>query len=455
MAVHPCNKCGQMIDYRPGPASIVLSCPTCFHSTVLRRVPPKTSAPSPGNDSGSFWQTAGGSLIGVAGLVAALVIAGQLRGGRAAKPAPRQETEVTAERATASSMRSERSPSAADQVTPTEYDSLTHETGPAAGSYGAIVDRDLAIPKNAPLVAWLNTPRPALEPVTPRWLPLPFARWEDHSNRVYQENGIDYHSDREPLRFNVNLKVDHALVDAIERQFGRPQDAQQPTSWSFEQGGTRKPLDLVLDRKSKEIQSAHGYRVDDQVMGPDYEWLIDTSASTCAIVAPAVVAAYTGKPVAATTARERLEALASYVQNAIPYRLEVDAEMARFHADGKERFGIRPPAATLLRGGDCDSKSLLLAALLRAVDSRLPMALVHVKCTGNGGSGPEPHTLLGVQLPNHREAEHAATIGDRRLILVETTHGSFDRDNPFDRGIGRIADDTDWSGSSVDWIRAR
>ena len=351
MAAHRCSNCGQFIEYWPGPASIVLSCPRCSHSVVLRRVPPKTSTPrpgapfpgygaevrkqpardpsggakpwqprnatpvgksranGPGNDSGSFWQTAGGSLIGVAGLVAALVIAGQFRGGRAAKPAQRQTTEVTAERATASSMRSERSPSAADQVTPTEYDSLTPETGPAEGSYGAVVDRDLAIPENAPLVAWLNTPRPALGPVTPRWLPLPFARWEDHSNRVYQENGIDYQSDREPLRFNVNLKVDHALADAIERQFGRPQDAQQPASSSYLEGGTRKPLDLVLDQKAKEIQSAHGYRVDDQVMRPDYEWLIDTSASTCAIVAPAVVAAYTGKPVAATTARERLEAL--------------------------------------------------------------------------------------------------------------------------------------------------
>lgn len=470
MPEHPCKNCGTLIEFWQTPGQVALSCPKCKRVTVIAftgsphstgtasqrppqpppprqtttskpRVPRTPHAQKPGQ------QATGGSILGVVILVVAGLVARELWSNRTPKPAPRRTAEVRAAEATSTDARE-----APMQRKP---DAASPEPVGASTSFGAVVDRDLAIPENAPLVAWLNTPRPGLMPVTPRWLPLPHWKWEDHSNRVYVENGNEYLSERDPLRFSVRVAVDHALADAIERQFGYPVDAQQPSSWSFGEGGARAPLDRILQEKAREIESAHGYKVTDNMRGPDYEWLIDVSASTCALVAPAVIKSHSGKSVAEATTRQRLEALTSFVQNAIPYRLEVEGEMARRHADGKDRFGIRPPAATLLRGGDCDSKSLLLAALLRSVDRSLPIALVHVKCTGAGRPGPEPHTILGVALPDPLASEQTATVGDRRLTLIETTHGSYDVENPFDFGIGEIADDTDWSDSRVDWIRER
>jgi len=319
-------------------------------------------------------------------------------------------------------------------------------------SWGAVVDRDLSMPENAPLVEWLNTPRPELQPVPPRLAPLPYARWEDHSSRVDVIDGTPYLSDRPPQRFAISVTVDHALADAIEAQFGFPKDAHQPTSYSWEAGGTRRPLDAMLERKARLIERAHGFRVNGERLEPDYDWLVDKSASICTAVAPAVVEAFTERPIADADARERVEALASFVQNAIPYRFDVEGAVAAKHSDGKNRLGIRPPATTLLHGGDCDCKSLLLAALIRAADPEVPLAVVGVRVKDEKTGEMDPHAVLGVGVPS-RPGEQTLDAGGARLLLIETTAGSHWDGGDWD--LGHLGNGTDLNSPEIRWIRQR
>lgn len=318
--------------------------------------------------------------------------------------------------------------------------------------WGAVVDRDLSIPENAPLVEWLNSPRPELQPVQARWAPVPYARWEDHSSRVDVIDGTPYLSDRPPRRFAISVTVDHALADAIEAQFGFPKDAQQPTSYSWEAGGTRRPLDAVLELKSREIERAHGFQIDGELLLPDYDWLVDKSASICAAVSTAVVEAFTEKPIAEAGARERVEALASFVQNAIPYRFDVEGDVAATHSDGKDRLGVRPPATTLLRGGDCDCKSLLLAALIRAADPAVPLAVVGVRMKNEKTGEMDPHAVLGVGVPS-RPGEQTLDADGARLLLIETTAGG--HWDGLDWDLGHLGDGADLSAPEIRWIRQR
>lgn len=76
--------------------------------------------------------------------------------------------------------------------------------------------------------------------------------------------------------------------------------------------------------------------------------------------------------------KERLEFVAAFVQEAIPYVSE-SGEYPKY------------PIETLVEGGDCEDKSILLAAILRAMGYRTAL-LVFV---GNPG-----HMAIGVECPN-------------------------------------------------------
>ena len=102
-----------------------------------------------------------------------------------------------------------------------------------------------------------------------------------------------------------------------------------------------------------------------------------------------------------------MEALAGYVQAAVPYRT-IKGPQDDLVQDGNQRCGLRTPVATLMAGGDCDSKSLLLASLLRAVDPRIPVALVHCM------SGDTPHMILAVGCDANRM--QSRVVGNRQPV---------------------------------------
>lgn len=78
----------------------------------------------------------------------------------------------------------------------------------------------------------------------------------------------------------------------------------------------------------------------------------------------------------------RLEFVASFVQGALPYVSE-EGEYPKY------------PAETLVEGGDCEDKSILLAALLRALGYKVALLVF---------DGDPGHMAVGVDCPGCRGA---------------------------------------------------
>ena len=101
------------------------------------------------------------------------------------------------------------------------------------------------------------------------------------------------------------------------------------------------------------------------------------------------------------------------MQNAVPYH-KVDDQRHDLVDDGKTRCGLRTPAEALLDGGDCDTKSLLLATLIRSIDTETPLALVYCM------SGNTPHMILAIGCGT-QPGEQCITVNNTPMVLVEST----------------------------------
>jgi len=273
-------------------------------------------------------------------------------------------------------------------------------------------DRDRATgsspPSNAAFEAWLRTPTD-LPTVSPRIVRHSIA-WADGTPAIVYENGRRLRDPSiEPWRFQVSVRIDVARAEAVEQHFGAPMDALQ-YSYRSEAEGKR------LERLEQDKLAHHGLRLlptnDAQVgvLEPDFQWLIDTCRADINPVAQAVlketdrVLAERGGTRPATV-RDRVEAVFRFIQ-AIPY--ETIPELP----DGKDRCGLRTPLLTLLRGGDCDSKSVLMASLLRAA-CLAECAVVTLQM--KDGSG---HAILGIRVPT-KQGDRTIEHEGRTYVLAE------------------------------------
>lgn len=272
-------------------------------------------------------------------------------------------------------------------------------------------------PSNAAFEAWLKTPSD-LPSVAPRMVRHTIA-WADATPAIVYENGRRMRDPSiEPWRFEVTLRIDVARAEAIERHFGVPMEALQ-FSYRSEAERTR------LEQLEHDKLARHGLRVlptnDSQVgmLEPDFQWLIDNSRTDINPVAQAVLRETDRvlrdrgdrRPV---TVRDRVEAVFRFIQ-AIPYETIPDL------TDGKDRCGLRTPLLTLLRGGDCDSKSVLMASLLRAA---CLAECVVVTLQMKDGTG---HAILGVRVPardGDRTIQHEGQI----FVLAEAASIDATRD---------------------------
>ena len=305
--------------------------------------------------------------------------------------------------------------------------------------------RALEMPENQPFVSWLAISTDEEPPPEPQWARLVFASWEDHSNRKFFDKGQEWINNDPPMNYQIDVRLDTAAADAVEQRFGRPANANPPATWAYEGDGSRAAVNAALERKQSEIAKCHGYREGRDTFGPDYDWLIARSRDACECVAPAVVQAVTGKKPDAVSVRQRVEALTSFVQNAIPYTYEVERELESRHHDGASRMGIRPPATALLRGGDCDTKSLLLAALIRSVDPTVPLALIDVLDSDFPRENLDAdinHAIAGVAI-QPKPGERTLTRGKITYVLIESTH---------DWDVGRLSNSTKLDTARVNEI---
>lgn len=438
-----CKNCGALIEYRPAFQPVAVSCTSCKRVTIAPALEMRwvrvAGKPQPGratradpsrskprwprhriragvrNIAGEFGRGASTMLRVVATGVLAVAVAAAIS---AAVPAIR-------------SLVTEKSEDRRGRGTTREPAGHRRTDSP--------LERALAIPGNAEFAAWLAEPVSMFEPPPPRRARLTYARWEDDSNTIDVIDGVRYSSDRDPLRFQIEELIDESLAMAIDRQFGQPADYFGPQFWHYDDDDSESLLDAARERRMELVRVAHGLHDSGPVIGPDHDWLVDRSVEACRPIATAIVLAVTGRSPAQVSPRERIEALTSYVQNAIPYVRDFDEERARLHGDAAERFGLMTPLMTLLRGGDCDSKSLLLATLIRSIDPLIPLALVDIHAPGAPDGAAEGHAILAVGVPSRR-GERTLQYGARAFTLIEATS---------DWDIGRLSPDTDLSRGVV------
>jgi hypothetical protein len=305
-------------------------------------------------------------------------------------------------------------------------------------------------PRNAAFDDWVARARVFEAP--PRHLVRYGWTWEDHSSRIVRFEGdravID--RNRPPTRYEIEVPIDVSLAEELEAHFGFPRhalafwyrspeellerlDAQQ---YALEACGMRfVPADgstgeLNMPRNRNGVRERGGADGPDRrtgSIGPDYQYLLDHSRDALRPVAQEILRK--ARSAGARDVRSQLAALASFVQHldyVIPPKL----------GDGKERAGLRTPIATMIWGGDCDSKSLLLAGLVRSVDL-CDATLVHVDNVPDGAPRPAGsraddavgHMIAGFNVPARPE-DFTIDQGRQRYVLVETTS---------DWRIGRIS----------------
>jgi hypothetical protein len=265
-----------------------------------------------------------------------------------------------------------------------------------------------APPSNAAFEAWLKTPS-ELPAVAPRMV-RHSVTWADATPAIVYENGRRMRDPSiEPWRFSVTLRIDVARAESVEQHFGVPMEALQ---FSYRSEAERSRIEKLEHDKL----ARHGLRVlptsDAQVgiLEPDFQWLIDTSRTDINPIAQAVLKETDrvlrergdARPV---TVRDRVEGVFRFIQ-AIPYETIPDLP------DGKDRCGLRTPLLTLLRGGDCDSKSVLMASLLRAA-CLAECAIVTLQMKDGTG-----HAILGIRIPT-REGDRTIEHEGRTYVLAE------------------------------------
>jgi hypothetical protein len=148
---------------------------------------------------------------------------------------------------------------------------------------------------------------------------------------------------------------------------------------------------------------------------PDHIRFVDDSVHT---VLPAAQAIYE-QINEDSTSRTYVNLLLSWVQS-IPY----DALQDRLTSHGS---GFMSPAEVLTSNkGDCDSKAVLTAALLRSLLPKLQMIIIYLP----------NHALLGANLPFYGESELSVNEGGIDYVLLEPT-------GPAIMKIGELGEETE------------
>jgi hypothetical protein len=268
--------------------------------------------------------------------------------------------------------------------------------------------RTLSLPDNADFRAWCESSHD-FDPPRPQRSLMPFSEWEDDSNCLIRREGDTrfVKAGCTPAVIQVRVAVDRAYGEALEAQFGFPAFALEPIRCTVDDGGC-----VAVEAAVAHTAAMHGIVCTPDRVVPDHQWIMDRSVDEVRPVAEAVIRATFGAG-SPTNPRQRVEALTSFVQNAVPYR-PIKGTRDDLIKDGKTRCGLRTPIATLFEGGDCDSKSLLLAALIRGVEPSMPLALVYC------ADGETPHMVLAAGCP--RNGDEASIQADgRALAVIETT----------------------------------
>ncbi len=276
---------------------------------------------------------------------------------------------------------------------------------------------DPATDINAAFYAWLKTPND-IPKVAAKVVRREYS-WLDATPAITVRDGVKYRDPAiAPWSFSITAAVDEARAAAVERHFGAPLSTIQ---FSFTSEEEKRRLQRLENGKL----AHHGMRVVASADGSfgnlevDYQWLVDNARTQVAPVSQAILAE-TDRVLRAhregrvVTTRDKVAAIFRFIQS-IPYERIDDLP------DGKDRCGLRTPLTTLLKGGDCDSKSALMAALIRA-KAIADVVIVTVKAREGTG-----HALVGIRIDAH-EGEQVLVHDGKSFVLAEAATEDSRRD---------------------------
>jgi hypothetical protein len=177
-------------------------------------------------------------------------------------------------------------------------------------------------------------------------------RWEGDTAIVQQGSAM------KELVCKINLE--NSDVDFAVNAFGVP---KKWTTFSYQD-----EKELAIKRQELSNKAAtHGIKMldNENKFSVDYDWVVNHSANSIYSVAKTIRSAARKKSYRST--RDLIGAFASFVQN-LEYRVPPNS---RTTDEGEEILtaGAMMPLETLLKGwGDCDSKSMLFAALVKSIN---------------------------------------------------------------------------------------
>ncbi len=265
--------------------------------------------------------------------------------------------------------------------------------------------------------AWLRTPDEPAK-VKTKIIKRTFT-WLDATPSITYRDGVKYRNPSiKPWDFSIQISVDQSRAQSIEKHFGVPMDAIQFSYTSPEEKERCHRLEQAK-------LAHHGMRVTPTqndalgVLEADYQWLIDGCRTEVEPIAQSIlretdrVLKESDAPRVAT-ARDKVAAIFRFIQS-IPYETIPDLP------DGKDRCGMRTPLITLLKGGDCDSKSTLMAALIR---SKKIADIVIVTLKMKDGTG---HAILGARVDVQR-GDQTITYKGAKYVLAEAATSDVSND---------------------------
>ncbi len=218
-------------------------------------------------------------------------------------------------------------------------------------------------------------------------------RWEGDTAVIRQGSSMQ--------EFTCKIALDSHDIEVAIEQFGVPR------SWTSLTYTDQKDLEAKQQALQKKA-AKHGIKMMDNgnQFVVDYSWVISESASELRDVAKTIRS--TARRQGYRSRRELVGAFAAFVQ-ALPYQIPPDF---RINDNGEEILtaGAMMPIDTLSKQwGDCDSKSMLFASLVRSIN------LVNVSFIVM-----DDHLFAAVQLSPTGEDHSIKHRGDE-WVLIELT----------------------------------
>ena len=201
--------------------------------------------------------------------------------------------------------------------------------------------------------------------------------------------------------FSCRVNIDDSSVEFAINSFGIPKSW---TSFSYHD-------EIELKEKQKQLSenaAKHGIKMHQEgnKFSVDYKWVIDQSKESIQDIAKAIKNSARKKGY--RTKRELVGAFASFVQS-LKYRIPSNY---RINKEGETILtaGAMVPLETLSnKWGDCDSKCMLFASLVRSIDL-VDVVFIIMK----------EHIFAAVQVTTQQD-EHTVRYKNKDWALVELT----------------------------------